>query len=132
MQAMMSDFSQHSRRERQIMSIIFSRQGATVQQICAELPDPPTPMAVRRMLTILQDKGHLKRRKQGRQFVYLPKASKQKTGLNAFRQVLETYFDGSLGTAVATHLEKPGAKLTDEDVARLSTLIEKLANDSDR
>ncbi len=117
----MSDFS---RRERQIMNIVFAGQGATVREICEALPDPPTPMAVRRMLAILLEKGHLKRKQQGREFLYLPKATRQKAGLQAFRQVLETFFDGSLGAAVATHLQKPGGQLSDEDIVRLSAIIE--------
>lgn len=124
----MSDFS---RRERQIMNIVFARQGATVREICEQLPDPPTPMAVRRMLAILLEKGHLKRKPQGREFVYLPKTTRQKAGLKAFRQVLETFFDGSLGAAVATHLQKPGGQLSDEDIVRLSAIIEEAAAQAD-
>lgn len=106
------------------MDLVFALQGATVQQLCAGLPNPPTPMAVRRMLAILVEKGFLRRSKDGRQFVYLPRMSKQRAGLQAFRHVLATFFAGSLGGAVATYLQNPGGKLTDEDVARLAKLIE--------
>jgi BlaI family transcriptional regulator, penicillinase repressor len=122
----MSDFSRLSRRERQLMQIIFARRQASVQDICSQLPDPPTPMAVRRMLAILQDKGHLRRIKRGREFVYLPRQSRARAGLNALRQVLETFFDSSAGAALATHLQRPGARLTDDDVERLSQLIDEL------
>jgi predicted transcriptional regulator len=123
----MADFSQLSRRERQIMDVIYARKKATVQEICAELPDPPTPMAVRRMLAILLEKGHLKRQKRGREFVYLPRASTKRAGLEALRGVLDTFFDGSLEEALATHFEKPGADLSDEEVARLAQLIDELS-----
>lgn len=106
------------------MDLIYARQGATVQQICEGLPNPPTPMAVRRMLAILLEKGHLRRSKEGRQFVYLAKTSKERAGLKAFRHVLATFFGGSLGGAVATYLQTPGSELTDEEVARLAKLID--------
>jgi predicted transcriptional regulator len=123
----MADLTRLSRRERQIMDVVFARRKATVQEICAALPDPPTPMAVRRMLAILQEKGHLKREKRGREFVYLPRQSKQAAGLKALRQVLATFFDGSVGAALATHLEKPGTELSNEDLARLTKLIDDLS-----
>ena len=119
----MTDLTKLSRRERQIMEIVFSKRKASVQEICTALPNPPTPMAVRRMLAILQEKGALKREKQGREYVYLPRQSKRRAGVKALRQVLETFFDGSIGTALATHLEKPGGDLSDEDVQRLRELI---------
>jgi predicted transcriptional regulator len=123
----MADLTRLSRRERQIMDVVFARRKATVQEICAALPDPPTPMAVRRMLAILQEKGHLKREKRGREFVYLPRQSKQAAGLKALRQVLATFFDGSVGAALASHLEKPGTELSDDDLARLTKLIDDLS-----
>jgi predicted transcriptional regulator len=123
----MSDLTHLSRRERQIMDVVFARGRATVQEICAALPDPPTPMAVRRMLAILQEKGHLKREQRGREFVYLPRQSKQAAGLKALRQVLATFFDGSVGAALASHLEKPGTELSDDDLSRLTKLIDDLS-----
>lgn len=122
----MTNMARLSRRERQIMEIVFKRQTASVHDICERLDGQPTPMAVRRMLAILMEKGHLKREKRGREFIYLSKQSKAKAGAKALRQVLATFFDGSIGSALATHLEKPGAKLTDEDVERLTELIEEL------
>jgi predicted transcriptional regulator len=127
----MTDFAQLSRRERQIMNVVFARRKATVQDICAALPDPPTPMAVRRMLAILQEKGHLKREKKGREYVYLPRQSKRRAGLKAFRQVLETFFDGSAEAALVNHLQGPGAELSDEELARLSELIDELSQKRD-
>lgn len=109
------------------MDVLFARQEATVHEIGAALPDPPTPMAVRRMLAILQEKGYLKRRKRGREFVYFPRQSKARAGLKALRQVLRTFFDGSVESALATHLEKPGAELSDEELARLARLIDQLS-----
>ena len=112
------------------MDVVFAKQEVSVQQICASLPAPPTPMAVRRMLAILMEKGHLKRQKQGREFVYLSRQSKQSAGLKALRQVLATYFDGSVDAALAVHLEKPGADLTDDEIDRLTNLIDDLSKKS--
>ena len=120
----MSDSSKLSRRERQIMDILFARGEATVNQIAEALPDPPTPMAVRRMMHILEEKGHLRRREQGREVVYLPKQSKEKAGRTAFEKVLETFFGGSLEDALSAHLlsRKDGVSQAERD--RLVQLIE--------
>ena len=122
----MTSMAKLSRRERQIMEIVFEQRSATVNDICELLSGQPTPMAVRRMLAILMEKNQLKREKCGREFVYLPKQSKSRAGVKALRQVLATFFDGSIGSALATHLERPGTKLTDEDVERLTQLIDEL------
>lgn len=120
----MSDSSKLSRRERQIMDILFARGEATVNQIAEALPDPPTPMAVRRMMHILEEKGHLRRREQGREVVYLPRQSKEKAGRSAFEKVLETFFGGSLEDALSAHLlsRKDGVSSAERD--RLVQLIE--------
>ncbi|MCI0536299.1 MAG: BlaI/MecI/CopY family transcriptional regulator [Verrucomicrobiales bacterium] len=113
-----------SRRERQIMDILFARGEATVNQICEALPDPPTSMAVRRMMHILEEKGHLNRREEGREVVYAPRQSKDKAGRSAFQRVLETFFGGSLEEALAAHLLSRKNKVTSEERDRLVQLIE--------
>ena len=122
----MSDSSKLSRRERQIMDILFARGEATVNQIAEALPDPPTPMAVRRMMHILEEKGYLKRRGEGREVVYLPREAKEKAGRSAFQRVLETFFGGSLEEALAAHLvtRKDGMSIEERD--RLVALIEQV------
>lgn len=123
----MNDLSRLSRREREIMEIVYARGAATVNELRGVLTDPPTPMAVRRMLAILVEKGHLHRAQRGREALYSPRQSQQRAGVSAFRQVLATFFQGSVGNALATHFEKPGAKLTDEELQRLSQLIDELS-----
>ncbi len=120
----MPDTAKLSRRERQIMEVIYARGEATVNQITDALPDPPTSMAVRRMMHILEEKGHLRRR-EGREVVYLPKQSKEKAGRSAFEKVLETFFGGSLEEALTSHLlsRKDGVSQSERD--RLVDLIEK-------
>jgi predicted transcriptional regulator len=113
-----------SRRERQIMDILYARNEATVNQVCEALPDPPTSMAVRRMMHILEEKGHLKRREEGREVVYAPRETRDKAGRSAFDRVLETFFGGSLEEALAAHLLSRKSKVTSEERDRLVKLIE--------
>src|SRR5215467_6429752 len=113
-----------SRRERQIMDILYRLNEATVNQVCETLPDPPTPMAVRRMMHILEEKGHVKRREEGREVVYAPRETRSKAGRSAFERVLETFFGGSLEEALAAHLLSRRSKVTSEERARLVKLIE--------
>lgn len=100
----MVDSNPMSRRERQIMDIVYSRAEATVRQVQESLEDPPTVMAVRRMMHILEEKGQLRRRKEGRQVVYRPRKSRKKVGLNALSHVIETFFGGEVEEALASHL----------------------------
>jgi predicted transcriptional regulator len=119
----MSDPTQLSRRERQIMDVIFARGEATVRQIQAELPDPPTDMAVRRMVHILESKDFLRRRQEGREVVYLPAQSKARAGMNALRHVLDTFFGGAVDEALAAHLTSK-EEVTEEQLARMRSLID--------
>lgn len=117
------DPSELSRRERQIMDALFSKGEATVNQIAEALPDPPTAMAVRRMMHILEEKGHLRRREQGREVVYAPKESKDKAGRSAFTKVLETFFGGSLEEALTSHLLSRKDSVSPAERERLLKLI---------
>jgi len=120
----MRNVAQLSRRERQIMEVLFTRGEATVLQITQDLPEPPTTMAVRRMLHILVEKGHLKRRQEGREMVYAPREPKAKAGTNALQGVLETFFGGSLEEALAAHLVSRKEKVSEQERKRLLKLIQ--------
>ncbi len=122
----MSDLPNLSRRERQIMEIVYTRGQASATDIVGDLPDPPTRTAVRTLLTILEQKGHLTHRKQGRQFIYQPTRPRSRAGKSALRRVIETFFDGSLEKAVAAHLaeQRQGRNLDPEELERLADLIE--------
>ena len=100
----MPEPSELSRRERQIMDAVFALGEATVKEVVETIPSPPTAMAVRRMMHILEEKGHLRRRERGREVVYFPRQAKDKAGRHAFERVLETFFGGSLEEALAAHL----------------------------
>ena len=116
--------TQLSRRERQIMEIVFRTGEATAADVQAALPDPPSYSAVRALLRILEDKGHLRHREEGVRYVYLPVQARQSAAKSALRQVVETFFGGSIEKAVSTLLTNGEANLTDDEVARLTRLIE--------
>ena len=114
-----------SRRERQIIDILHAQGGATVAQVQARLPDPPTDMAVRRLMHILEEKGHVNRKgKDGREVIYASIQSKARAGLHALKHVLDTFFDGAVDEALAAHLTRKDARLTDEQAARTQRLID--------
>lgn len=120
----MPEPSQLSRRERQIMDAVFALGEATVNQVVDSIPSPPTAMAVRRMMHILEEKGHLRRRENGREVIYAPRQPREKAGRRAFEQVLETFFGGSLEEALAAHLHSRKDQVTPDERARLIALIE--------
>lgn len=115
-----------SRRERQIMEALFAKGEATVNEIQASLPDPPTPTAVRTLLKILVGKGRVKRRpgKVGREYLYSPCTDRARAGRSALQRVIQTFFDGSLEGALAAHLADRQTKLSEEQLQRAAELIE--------
>lgn len=119
----MPDPTELSRRERQIMDAVFAMGEATVNQVVETIPDPPTPMAVRRMMHILEEKEYLKRRAVGREVVYLPCEAKARAGQSALQRVLETFFGGSLEEALASHLVARKDAMTSSERDRLVSLI---------
>jgi BlaI family transcriptional regulator, penicillinase repressor len=119
----MPEPSELSRRERQIMDAVYALGEATVNQVVEAIPSPPTAMAVRRMMHILEEKGHLRRRESGREVVYSPRQAKDKAGRRAFERVLETFFGGSLEEALAAHLHSRRDRLTADERQRLIALI---------
>jgi BlaI family transcriptional regulator, penicillinase repressor len=112
-----------SRRERQIMDIVYARGEATAAMVHAELPDRPSYSAVRALLAILVDKGHLKRRSQQGRYIYAPTRRRSHAGRSALRRVLDTFYEGSLEKAVAALLHGSEANPSPEELARLSELI---------
>ena len=115
--------SQLSRRERQITDIIYARGEASSSDILEVLPDPPARGALRVMLRILEDKGHLRHYKTGRKYIYQPTRSRKQVGPPALRRVVDTFFGGSLRQAVAAHLAQRGTNISDEELRHLAELI---------
>ena len=120
----MSQMPSLSRRERQILDILYAHDGASVATVQQELPEAPTDMAVRRLLHILEEKGHVKREKAARGFRYLPTQPKKQAGARALQHVLDTFFEGAVDQAVATHLMKKNVKITPEQLENLQQLVE--------
>jgi predicted transcriptional regulator len=115
--------SQLSRRERQIMDVVYASGGATATRVFEDMPDPPTRTAVRTFLRILEEKGYVEHRKQGREFVYRPTRPKGVEGRSALRHVLQTFFDGSLERALGAYLHGSGGKLDAAERKRLVALL---------
>ena len=115
--------SQLSRRERQIMDIVYAQGEASGADIQEALVNAPTRGALRIMLRILEDKGHLKHHKKGREFIYRPTVSKRRVGPSALRRVVNTFFSGSIHNAVAAHLAQRNTEVSDEELRHLAELI---------
>lgn len=124
---------QLSKRERQIMDAVYARGEATVAQVLAGIPDPPMRGALRTLLRILEKKGYLTHRKQGREFIYRPTQARGRAGRSALGRVLDVFFGGSLEHAVAAHLSDPrrAARLTPDELRRISDLIENARKQGD-
>jgi predicted transcriptional regulator len=113
-----------SRRERQIMDVIYREGEATAAEVRAALDDPPSYSAVRALLRILEEKVHLRHREDGIRYVYLPTQPAQSAARANLRRVVQTFFGGSIEKVVATLLSEKEAQLTEEEIARLNALIE--------
>ncbi len=112
-----------SRRERQILDILYQRGQASAAEVMEALPDPPSYSAVRALLRILEEKGHLKHREEGAKYVYLPTRPRSRAGRVALQRVLQTFYGGSVEKAVAALLDSSDEKLSAEELERLQTLI---------
>src|SRR4051812_12972295 len=113
-----------SRRERQLMDIVYARGEATAAEVLGEMSDPPTKTAVRTLLRILEEKGHLTHRQDGLTYVYRASRPRGRAGQSALQRVLKTFFDGSLENAVAAHLGDPSTEMSSVELKRLSDLID--------
>lgn len=112
-----------SRRERQIMDIVYRRGEATAAEIHAEISDPPSYSAIRALLRVLIDKEHLQHREDGPRYVYSPTVSRQKARAGALSQVVNTFFDGSALQAVSALLGSSQGKLSKEELDELSEMV---------
>jgi predicted transcriptional regulator len=115
--------SQLSRRQRQIMDIIYTHGEASISDVLKELPDPPARGALGRLISILESKGHLKHYQKGREFIFQPTVPRQQAGPSAMRRVVDTFFCGSLRQAVAAHLAQRDTDISDDELKRLAELI---------
>ena len=119
----MDQSSKLSRRERQIMNVIYARKEATAAEVVAGVADPPSRTAIRTLLGILVEKGLLKYTKRGREYVYFSTDSPKKVGRSAFKNLLDTFFCGSVEDALTSHLSDPQSHIDDEELKRLEKII---------
>ena len=114
-----------SRRERQIMDVVYSRGRATAAEVLEAIPKPPSYSAVRAMLRLLEEKGYLRHEQDGPRYVFLPTLSRERARQSAMKQLLQTFFDNSAEQAVAALLDMSRTKLSGAELDRLSQMIEK-------
>ena len=112
-----------SRRERQIMDVIYARGEATAADIAEAIPDAPSYSAVRALLRILEEKGALKHREDGPRYVFMPTEPHEKASRSALKNVLHTFFEGSLANAVAALVDTKDGQFSADELKRLETII---------
>jgi predicted transcriptional regulator len=113
-----------SRREREILDILHREGQASAAEIRAALPDAPSYSAVRSLLRVLLDKGHVRHERQGKRYLYRPAEPRRQAAASALRQVLATFFGGSLARAARAFLDEAEADVSEEELALLSDLVE--------
>lgn len=113
-----------SRRERQILDILYAQGKATAADVQGALPDPPSYSAVRALLRILEEKGHVRHEQDGPRYVYLPTVARENAKKSALRHLLQTFFDGSAEQAISALLDGSAARLSDKELDRLAHMIE--------
>lgn len=114
-----------SRRERQLMDLFFQHGPLTANQVIELLPDNPSNATVRTLLRILEDKGQLDHRKEGRQFVYFTVTQHNQAGTSVFKNMLNTFFKGSISDAVATFINDPDTNISEAELNELEELVRK-------
>jgi predicted transcriptional regulator len=114
-----------SRRERQIMDILFRRGRATAAEVMEDLPGTSSYSTVRTQLRVLEEKGHVRHAADGPRYVYLPVLARRAARKSALRHLVNTFFDGSAEKVVEALLGGEAARLTDEDLARIADLVNK-------
>jgi predicted transcriptional regulator len=113
-----------SRRERQIVDILYAQGRATAAEVQSALPDPPSYSAVRAMLRILEEKGHVRHEQDGPRYVYVPTLARDNAQRSALQHVLQTFFDGSAEQAISALLDEQSARLSDKELDRLAHMID--------
>ena len=117
------DLNRLSRRERQIMDIIYRQNEATVLEVRQALPDPPSYSSVRALMGVLEDKGLVKHKKRGRAYLYRPTISQNQARDSALKHVMQTFFDGSVAGVVTSLVDLSDKSLSDNDFERLEKLV---------
>ena len=113
-----------SRRERQIVDALYKLGRASAADIRAEIPDPPSYSAVRALLRILEDKGHVRHEQDGPRYVYVPTIARDSAKRSAMRHLVQTFFDGSAAQAMSALIDTSSVRLTQSELDRLEQLID--------
>ena len=120
-----------TRRESQIMEILYRRRRATVEEVRGELPDAPSPSSVRKLLDIMIDRGLLAREYDGPRYVYFPAVKPEDASRSALEQLVHTFFNNSPGSAVAALLDSPSMRLSPAEYRELTQLLKKAREQGD-
>jgi predicted transcriptional regulator len=118
-----------SRRERQIIDVLYRHGRATAAEVMAELTGEPSYSTVRTQLRVLEGKGHVRHEQDGQRYVYSPAVPRRTVRRSVLKHLVETFFDGSVEQAVAALLGGEGSRLTDEQLDRIEDLIKKARKD---
>src|SRR6266571_206917 len=121
-----------TRRERQIMDILFRRGRATASQVMAELPGDPSYSTVRTQLRVLEDKGHVRHEEDGQRYVYAPAVPRRTVRRSALKHLVETFFEGSVEQTVAALLGSDATRLSIPELERIAELIDKARKEGRR
>jgi BlaI family penicillinase repressor len=121
-----------SRRERQIMDILYRLGRATASEVQSELTGKPAYSTVRAQLRVLEEKGQVRHEEEGLRYVYLPKLPRSRIQQSALKHLVETLFEGSAEKVVAALLGKGSSEITEDELERMSTLIEKAKREGKR
>lgn len=113
-----------SRRERQILDILYERGHGTAAEVQAALPEPPSYSAVRALLRILEEKRHVRHQQDGPRYVYLPTVARDNAKRSALRHMLKTFFDGSAEQAISALLDENSSRLSPAELDRLARMID--------
>ena len=127
-----SDHIALTRRERQIMEILYKHGKATANEVLDELPGSPHYSTVRTQLRVLEEKGHVTHEEAGVKYVYMPAVPRRAARKSALRHLVDTFFDGSAEQVVAAVLGGEGARLSDEELDRIAELVDKAKKEGSR
>ena len=121
-----------TRRERQIMDVLYRRGRATAAEVMEDLTGEPNYSTVRTQLRVLEDKGHVRHEEEGPRYVYAPAVPRQAARKSALKHLVDTFFDGSVEQVVAAVLGGEAARLSEDDLKRIAEMVSKARKDGAR
>jgi BlaI family transcriptional regulator, penicillinase repressor len=121
-----------TRRERQIMDVLYRRGPATAADVMADLTGEPNYSTVRTQLRVLEEKGHVRHEEQGLRYIYMPAVPRRAARKSALKHLVDTFFDGSVEQVVAAVLGGEAARLSDDDLERIADMVDKVRKDGAR